>query len=74
MSFLLCIPIIFPIIGGLVLLIAKFKERIHREIYVASIVIADMILSLIFISFYRAVLFLLLGRHNSPRAGVCHTR
>ena len=49
MSFLLCIPIILPILGGLGLLIAKFKERIKRQIYVASIIIADMILSLIFI-------------------------
>ena len=35
---------------GLGLLIAKFKERIKRQIYVASIIIADMILSLIFSS------------------------
>ena len=41
--------LLLPILGGLGLLIAKFKERIKRQIYVASIIIADMILSLIFI-------------------------
>ena len=49
MSFLLCIPVLLPIVGGIGLLIANFKERMARQIYVASIVVANMILSIIFI-------------------------
>ena len=49
MSFMLCIPVLLPIVGGIGLLIANFKERMARQIYVASIVVANMILSIIFI-------------------------
>ena len=48
MSFLLIIPIFFPIAMGLALLALNFKERGKRQIYVASVCIANMIMSIFF--------------------------
>ena len=48
MSFLLIIPIFFPIAMGLALLALNFKERGKRQIYVASVCIANMIMSIVF--------------------------
>ena len=48
MPFLLLIPVFFPIAMGLALLALNFKERAHRQIYVAIVIIANMIMSVVF--------------------------
>ena len=48
MSFLLLIPVFFPIAMGLALLALNFKERKPRQIYVASTVIANMVMAIVF--------------------------
>lgn len=48
MSFLLLIPIFFPIAMGLALLALNFEERGKRQIYVATVCIANMIMSIVF--------------------------
>lgn len=50
-SFVLLLPIIFPIIVGLGLLLVKFKERRKREFWISAIVIANTILVLAVIFF-----------------------
>ncbi len=45
--FLLFLPVIVPILGGFGLLIARFKSRMVRQIYVGAIVIVNMVLSLV---------------------------
>ena len=46
-SILLLIPVFFPIAIGLALLGLNFKERRARQIYVATVVIANMIASIV---------------------------
>ena len=46
-SILLLIPVFFPIAMGLALLGLNFKERRARQIYVATVVIANMIASIV---------------------------
>ncbi len=45
-SFVLILPIIFPIVVGLGLLLVKFKERRKREFWISAIVIVNTILAL----------------------------
>lgn len=47
MAWLLLIPVLLPIVAGLGLLLLNFKERMQRQIYVAGVVIANAILSII---------------------------
>ena len=48
MAWLLLIPVLLPIVAGLGLLILNFKERMQRQIYVASVIIVNAALSIIF--------------------------
>jgi multicomponent Na+:H+ antiporter subunit D len=47
MAWLLLIPVLLPIVAGLGLLILNFKERMQRQLYVAGIIIANAIISII---------------------------
>lgn len=55
MAWLVLIPILIPIVGGLGLLLLNFKERMHRQIYVASIIIANaaIAIALMFVALNR---------------------
>jgi multicomponent Na+:H+ antiporter subunit D len=41
------IPVLLPIVAGLGLLILNFKERMQRQLYVAGVIIANAIISII---------------------------
>ncbi len=45
-SWFLLVPILLPIIGGLGLLLFRFKNRIHREIYVEAVTILTSVLAI----------------------------
>lgn len=61
MAWLVLIPILIPIIGGLGLLLLNFKERMHRQIYVASIIIVNAIIaiSLMFVALNKGAFTLI---------------
>ena len=45
-SFVLVLPVIYPILAGIGLLLANFKTRRMRELYVSSVVVSNAILAL----------------------------
>ena len=69
MAWLLLIPVLLPIVAGLGLLILNFKERMQRQIYVASVIIVNAALSIIFMFTVPAQVYLrLLYGENQPDA------
>ncbi len=45
--FLLLLPVIVPILGGVFVLIVRFRDPVARRVYVGAVVVVNMILSLL---------------------------